>query len=287
MGGEGQTAPRLGAYRGHTKDFSCPGDNVSWEVLLLGGNQAALECIPSLNYFQGGQPPWRCEGTWEWDEDDMEIVISITKQDAIGPRKDSDVKIPVCEDGALTFKGTRCAWAEAAPCPQKAKMATMTLRELKAALIAIGVDPVGCLERADFESKLIKFGLPPEPKAEAKTAGYSSVEAAGADPTPAAPTPDATPATAAVPAAEAAPAASAPVPEAAPASAPAAHEGVTYSLEELKDKRVWEKLDVVAGERETYLAADVFKELFGVTKADFAKQPKWKKDNAKKKHGLF
>ena len=31
----------------------------------------------------------------------------------------------------------------------------------------------------------------------------------------------------------------------------------------------------------------VFEELFGVPKADFAKMPKWKKDNAKKKHGLF
>jgi len=73
---------------------------------------------------------------------------------------------------------------------------------------------------------------------------------------------------------------------ASPEAAKAAEEGC-YSLEQLTDKRVWEKLDLKPTERETYLPESVFAELFGVSKADFAKQPKWKKDNAKKKHGLF
>jgi len=61
----------------------------------------------------------------------------------------------------------------------------------------------------------------------------------------------------------------------------------TYSLEQLTDKRTWEKLDITATERETYLPEPVFIGLFGMSKADFAALPKWKKDTVKKKHDLF
>eukprot|EP00435_Cladocopium_sp_Y103_P068022 s562_g30.t3 len=50
-----------------------------------------------------------------------------------------------------------------------------------------------------------------------------------------------------------------------------------YSLEQLTDKRTWEKLDVVSTERETYLPDGVFQQLFGMPKADFAKLPKLEK----------
>merc|ERR1712003_550642 len=60
-----------------------------------------------------------------------------------------------------------------------------------------------------------------------------------------------------------------------------------YTLEQLTDKRLWEKLDVVPTERETYLCDEEFEKVFGKSKADFAKLPKWKKDGEKKKHGLF
>ena len=52
-----------------------------------------------------------------------------------------------------------------------------------------------------------------------------------------------------------------------------------YTLEELTDSRVWQKLGVCATERETYLGEEAFQELFGTSKDAFAKLPKWKKDN--------
>lgn len=60
-----------------------------------------------------------------------------------------------------------------------------------------------------------------------------------------------------------------------------------YTLEQLTDKRVVEKLDIKAVERETYLSDTEFGQLFGMSKTDFAKLPLWKRDGAKKKHGLF
>lgn len=285
--------PQLGAYRGVTKDFTCPGDHVTWEILLLGEGECALECIPEMNYFQGGQPPWRCEGKWTFDEDDMEIEVTITKPDAIGPRKDQDITIPVNEDGSLSFKKTTCVWKEGAPVPNASKLKKMTIKDLKAALLQVGIDPVGCVERADFEAKLLRAGpsaLPPDaPPNDATEAAAATTEVNSAsDANAAAPTQEAS-ATASA-ASPTKPAPAEPAPAAAPAeSAPAVEEdeGLCYSLEELSDKRAWEKLDVVSTEREKYLPNKVFKELFGMSKDDFAKQPKWKKDNQKKKHGLF
>merc|ERR1712061_20139 len=59
------------------------------------------------------------------------------------------------------------------------------------------------------------------------------------------------------------------------------------SLAQLTDAAVWRDLGIPATERETFLPESKFQELFGVSKADFAKLPKWKRDGQKKKHGLF
>lgn len=61
----------------------------------------------------------------------------------------------------------------------------------------------------------------------------------------------------------------------------------TLSLAELQDASVWKGRNVIATERERYLPEDVFQSLFGKGKEEFAKLPKWKRDNEKKKHGLF
>jgi len=145
--------PRLGAYRGVSKDYSSPGDNVTWEVLLMSGNKSALECIPELSYFKGGQPPWRCEGTWEWDEDN-EIEVTITQPDVVGPRKDQDIKIIMDKAGALTFKGAKLTWKEPPPNFAFERMKRLSLKELKAELVSVGLDPTGCIERGDFEARL-------------------------------------------------------------------------------------------------------------------------------------
>lgn len=61
----------------------------------------------------------------------------------------------------------------------------------------------------------------------------------------------------------------------------------TLSLAELQDASVWKGRNVIATERERYLPEDVFQSLFGKGKEEFAKLPKWKRDNEKKKHGFF
>merc|ERR1711971_1292981 len=58
-------------------------------------------------------------------------------------------------------------------------------------------------------------------------------------------------------------------------------------LEELQDKKVWQAKGVEATRREEYLSDYDFQALFGMSKADFAKFPKWRRDSEKKIHGLF
>lgn len=56
------------------------------------------------------------------------------------------------------------------------------------------------------------------------------------------------------------------------------------SYEELK---AGSRAGVDASRKEDYLDDVTFKNLFDVDRASFAKLPKWKKDEAKKKLGLF
>merc|ERR1712083_614186 len=51
----------------------------------------------------------------------------------------------------------------------------------------------------------------------------------------------------------------------------------TYRLEQLKDPDQWRELGVPPTEREQYLEDSVFRELFGMSKQEFEKLPKWKK----------
>lgn len=85
---------------------------------------------------------------------------------------------------------------------------------------------------------------------------------------------------------QAAPEVAAPA-SAVPTSAAPATAAGTHSLHDLQTAEIWQALGVVSTDRETYLPADVFMSLFGVGKDEFAKMPKWKKDQQKKQHGLF
>jgi len=80
-----------------------------------------------------------------------------------------------------------------------------------------------------------------------------------------------------VEAAEAAPAA--PVPTHVPQGC--------FSLEELRDANVWKDRGMDADRREQYLSDEAFEAVFGCTKAEFEKLPKWKRDQQKKLHKLF
>jgi len=67
-------------------------------------------------------------------------------------------------------------------------------------------------------------------------------------------------------------------------------EHVFYSLEELTDPCLWKRKPDIAerpDEREQFLAPSVFETVFGMTKEDFAKLPKWKMSNLKKERMLF
>jgi len=59
------------------------------------------------------------------------------------------------------------------------------------------------------------------------------------------------------------------------------------SLEDLRDINVWKEKGVDATTREQYLSDEAFAAVFGMSKADFAKLPKWKQDKVKKEHKLF
>jgi hypothetical protein len=72
----------------------------------------------------------------------------------------------------------------------------------------------------------------------------------------------------------------------APAPATPVPEGC-FSLEDLQNADVWKAKGVDAGKREEYLSDDHFQNVFEMSKADFAAQPKWKQETQKKKHGLY
>jgi len=59
------------------------------------------------------------------------------------------------------------------------------------------------------------------------------------------------------------------------------------SLEELTDKSVWRCKALDASKREQYLPDDAFQVLFGMSKVEFSKMPKWRQDLKKKEHELF
>lgn len=311
--------PRLGQYHGHRRDYSCPGDHATWEIELRQGGVATISCRSELSPSKGGLNAWQVQGTWTWDGDDWEVVIAITKDDPLGgPKLDQDVSLPFGEDGSLKYRGVECVWAKPPPDVALERLEAMPLKELKATAFASRLDPSGCIERGDFLRILMRAKAGgtlrfPEEAAEASppsaspasspkkaasassrlgsspTASGAAGEAAPQASASAAPEPAAAPAPAPAAAestAAAAPAAAAAAPAAEAAVAASEAEG-TYTLDQLTDKRQWEKLDVKPTDRERYLPASVFKELFGMGLDDFSKLPKWKQDNLKKKHNLF
>jgi len=65
---------------------------------------------------------------------------------------------------------------------------------------------------------------------------------------------------------------------------------VFYSWADLSDPKIWRcKPDIInrPHEREQFLAPDVFEEIFGMTKQDFAELPKWRQVRLKKDNRLF
>ncbi|CAE7756103.1 unnamed protein product [Symbiodinium sp. CCMP2456] len=132
-------APKLGVYIGSARDVTCPGDHVTYEFVLYDTRRCTLECIPQLNFFEGGQPPWRCEGNYEVE--DGEIVMEVTKQDVRGPRRDTDVRLemPAGSSGSeFLFRNSRLGWVGPPPAlpsqdPVKLKKAQLQKEEEEAA----------------------------------------------------------------------------------------------------------------------------------------------------------
>jgi len=285
MSDKEESGVRLGRYVGRKSDHSCPGDHVTWEIVLAENGFCTIECRSELSPSKGGTQAWHVEGTWE--EDDDEVVVAITKEDPLGgPRSDRDVTLTVDED-MLTFKGAKCQWSGPPPDPFLDAMSALSLKELKAKAQSFGLDSTGCIEREEFLELLLRAKAAGALKEVSPSPSPPSI-ASAASPTSPAKVEQVSAPTESPLAASASPVGSrqgdaATAAEVTPEEIPAG----CYSLEQLTDKRTWEKLDVVSTERETYLPEGVFQQLFGMSKADFAKLPKWKKENAKKKHGLF
>uniref|UniRef100_A0A7S4PZC9 Uncharacterized protein n=1 Tax=Alexandrium monilatum TaxID=311494 RepID=A0A7S4PZC9_9DINO len=121
---------RLGVYTGSARDVTCPGDNITYEVILHDPKKCTVESIPQLSYFKGGQPPFHLEGTWELDDPDL--VITVTKQDVTGPKKDADIRLPIGADGRLSFRGTWCSWRANPPEDDKIKAEKAELEKFAA-----------------------------------------------------------------------------------------------------------------------------------------------------------
>merc|ERR1719343_381396 len=68
-------APRLGTYVGFAKDVTCPGDDVTYDVVLMEDSTCALKCTPRLSLFGGGQPPWSCGGKWTFDGWVIDVTV--------------------------------------------------------------------------------------------------------------------------------------------------------------------------------------------------------------------
>jgi hypothetical protein len=63
--------------------------------------------------------------------------------------------------------------------------------------------------------------------------------------------------------------------------------GEELTVDQLKDEQVCKAKGVDPAMKETYLSDADFETLFKMPKTEFAALPKWKKETAKKKHGLF
>jgi len=295
--------PQLGHYVGTARDVTSPGDNVTWEIVFMKEALCSIQCCSEISVSKGGSQPWKVEGTWEWDEDEEEVTIAITKDDIFGgPKLDRELTLPVGEDPSIRFKfanqGAQCTWIKPLADPWEVELAAQTMRELKARALEAGLDTDGCIDRDAFENLLRRARKSGVLRDKSKAKDEAKTEAAPAAPQekPAAPATE----TAAQEAKATAAAVPAQAPVAQPQSASTAEpetksESATadasglpvYTIEQLTEKREWSQLDIKSTEREMYLADSVFQELFGVPKADFANFPKWKKDNLKKKHGLF
>lgn len=60
-----------------------------------------------------------------------------------------------------------------------------------------------------------------------------------------------------------------------------------YTLEQLTNPQVWQKLQINPAERELLLPENTFRQLFSMDKRAFGTLPKWKRHSLKKRHGLF
>lgn len=279
---------RPGVYMGKASDVTCPGDHINYEVTLYADGRGILDLIPEMSYFKGGSPPWHAEGKYkkegEDDEDGPGVRVTVTKPDVIGPQKGDERFIPLSSAGALMFENCPCVWKSDPPVDEAALAAEAKAREeeLKKKAdqeISAKDNEIEELRRQLAAAKAASAAPAPAPApAPAKASGGYGGAAAPAAPAPA-------PAAAPAPT-PAAPEKPAPAADTAPAPAEESGEGF-YSLETLQDKKECEKLGIKMQERETYLADSKFQELFGMSKADFAKLAKWKKDQQKKKHELF
>jgi len=71
------------------------------------------------------------------------------------------------------------------------------------------------------------------------------------------------------------------------AAASTAMLGDGLSLTDAQNKELCARFSIDPGAREQSLSEEVFEEFFGMTKEEFSKLPKWKRDAAKKKLSLY
>jgi len=201
---------------------------------------------------------------------------------AVADTEDADAKVAreTAAEDATWYEEAAYGRSETAIAEASAEAASLPSRQAAAAHSAFAA----AKESADVAAFEKAASLPSLQASAAESAMAAAKEKAAADAAAAATA--ASKAAEDKAAAEAATAAKA-AESAAPAAVPQASAGEFLTLEELKDASVWKARDVPPHEREQSLSDVEFQSVFGMSKDEFNKLAKFKRDKLKKENGLF
>eukprot|EP00929_Paragymnodinium_shiwhaense_P062404 TRINITY_DN3115_c0_g1_i1.p1 TRINITY_DN3115_c0_g1~~TRINITY_DN3115_c0_g1_i1.p1 ORF type:complete len:559 (+),score=147.34 TRINITY_DN3115_c0_g1_i1:64-1740(+) len=278
-----RTVP-LGCYIGNGKIDE--GTSVKYTIRLMDDDQCWLDCTKETKIASG---TWHAEGTY--CEVDGQIKFTVESHPHGGGPEMGRVYNFAIEKVDSEKETTTRLTCEGVVCSVQMSMREYDdLKDEKRCAAApkakaeAPTGPAPAIPGEGVPTKVMAGSTGVMERKQVDTMGYSAVKVS----------PDAKPAAPAVatqpppaPAAAAAAAAAPVAAEAAPVATATPGGDCVLTLEELKNGDVWKARGVDPSRREEYLADDVFADLFKMSKADFAKLPKWKRDQAKKPLGLY
>lgn len=255
----------LGAYFG--KEVRGINDETAYAIRLMENSRCWMDCTSTTKISSGA---WHAEGTYVEEVSAAGEIKSIKFTNelipfGVGPAKGKTYEFAV-ESGQtnamLICEGVRCALQLGVPDFEISEMMMPPKRQAAPKPVPA---PAPAADRPGEGDGILVDGEATKAtsgsagvmeRTKVDTTGYSIVKTQAVEAAPAAPVPTEVP------------------------------QGC-FSLEDLRDPNVWKDQGVDANKREQYLSDAAFAAVFGMSKADFAKLPKWKQDKAKKEHKLF